>query len=237
MSRPTLHRPDPIDVELRPRPGRPPRRMARLSERDAGAWHALGGRVAALLEPRLGPDVVANRAVVSGGQWRLESLDGSLRRLRARLGTSRRPTGAGAGYLATDVEDFFPSVGSETVARALLAAGASPDDARRVAAMLEGWAALGYEGLPIGPPASAVVANAVLRSVDEAVGASFVRWVDDYLVPLAGERQAGEVLERVDEALDRLGLRRSVPKTRVRPRAGWLGSALGPSGRSDATRG
>jgi hypothetical protein len=232
VSRPTFHRPDPIDVEVRPRPGRPPRHMARLSERDARAWHALGGRVATILEPRLGPEVVANRALVSGGRWRLESLDAAFRRLAARLETSRRSGGHGAGYLSTDVEDFYPSLGSETVARALLAAGASPHDASRVAAMLEGWAALGYRGLPIGPPASAVLANAVLRPVDEAVGAPFVRWVDDYAVRLATERHAAEVLERTDEALDRLGLRRSRPKTRVRTRPGWLGSALGPSIRS-----
>jgi hypothetical protein len=236
VSRPTLHRPDPIEVEMRPRPGRPPRRMARLSERDARAWHALGGRLATVLEPCLGPEVVANRAVVSGGRWRLETLDASLRRLETSLGACRRTAGAGGGYLSTDVEDFFPSVGPQTVARALGAAGAAPDDARRVAAMLEGWAALGYEGLPIGPAASAVVANAVLRPVDEAVGAPFVRWVDDYLVPLASDRQADELLQRMDEALERLELRRSVRKTRVRSTPEWLGSALGRSGRSDATR-
>jgi hypothetical protein len=229
VSRPTFHRPDPIDVEVRPRHGRPPRRMARLSERDARAWHALGGRVATVLEPRLGPEVVANRALMSGGRWRLESLDASFRRLRARLGDSGPVAGDGAGYVSTDVEDFFPSVTPDTAVRALLAVGESPDDASLVASMLEGWAALGYPGLPIGPAASAVVANAVLRSVDEAVGAPFVRWVDDYVVRLATERYAGEVLERMDEALGRLGLRRSLPKTRVRPRPGVLGSALGPS--------
>jgi hypothetical protein len=234
VSRPTFHRPDSIDVEVRPRPGRPPRRMARLSERDAGAWHALGGRVAAVLEPRLGPEVVANRALVSGGRWRLETVHSSFRRLEARLGASRRCAGEGAGYLSTDVEDFFPSLEPETVARALLAVGASPEDATRVAEMLEGWAALGYRGLPIGPAASAVVANAALRSIDQAIGAPFVRWVDDYVVRLDTEGDATEVLERMDEALDRLRLRRSLSKTRLRPSPGWLGSALGPSVRSGA---
>jgi hypothetical protein len=236
VSRPSLHRPDPIDVELRPRPGRPPRRMARLSERDARTWHVLGGRVAAVLELGLGPEVVANRAVVSGGRWRLESVETSFRRLEARLGVSRQPAEHDARYLSTDVEDFFPSVGSETAARALLAAEAAPEDARLVASMLEGWAALGYQGLPIGPAASAVVANAVLRSVDGAVGGPFVRWVDDYLIPLPTERHGREVLERLDEALDRLGLTRSARKTRIRATTGWLGSALGPSGHSGSTR-
>jgi hypothetical protein len=234
VSRPTFHRPDPIDVEVRPRSGRPPRRMAHLSERDARAWHILGGRVAAVLEPRLGPEVVANRALVSRGRWRLETLEASFSRLEARLGAALRPSGDGRGYLCTDVEDFFPSLEPETVARALLAVGVSREDAAQVAEVLAGWAALGYRGLPIGPAASAVVANAVLRSVDQAVGAPFVRWVDDYLVRPAGERRATEVLERMDEALDRLGLRRSLSKTHLRPGPGWLGSALGPSVRSGA---
>jgi hypothetical protein len=205
--------------------------MARLSERDANAWRALGGRVATVLEPRLGPEVVANRALISGGRWGLEALAASFRRLEGRLGASRRPAGAGASFLSTDVEDFFPSVGPRTVARALLAAGVSAEDAKRAVTMLEGWAALGYRGLPIGPPASAVVANAVLRSVDQAVGAPFARWVDDYVVRLDTEHRATEVLERMDEALDRLGLKRSLPKTRVGLQPGWAGSGVEPSRR------
>jgi hypothetical protein len=192
--------------------------------------------MAAVLELRLGPEVVANRAVVSGGRWRLEPLEGAFRRLEDRLRASRPPAEPVAHYLSTDVEDFFPSVEPETAARALLSAGASPEDAEEVEAMLEGWAALGYRGLPIGPAASAVVANAVLRSVDRAVGMPFIRWVDDYLLSLATERHERDVLERLDEALDRLGLRRSVRKTRLRATPGWLGSAPGPSGRSNATR-
>jgi hypothetical protein len=210
--------------------------MARLSQRDARAWHALGGRVAAFLEARLGPEVVANRTVVSGGRWSLESVAGSFRRLEMRLEAVRRLAGPYARYLATDVEEFFPSVSPATTARALLALGVAPEEARNVAAMLEGWAALGYEGLPVGPPASAVVANAVLRAVDEAVAAPFIRWVDDYLVPVAGDRQAREVLDRLDQALGSLGLRRSLVKTRVGRTSGWIGSALGPSGRSGLLR-
>jgi hypothetical protein len=210
--------------------------MARLSERDARAWHTLGGQVAGLLEAPLGPEVVANRAVASGGRWSLEPVAGSFRRLEMRLAALRRSAGPDAHYLTTDVEEFFPSVDPAIAARALLALGLAPGQARSVAAMLEGWADLGYAGLPIGPPASAVVANAVLRSADEAVEAPFVRWVDDYLVVVAGDGQASEVLDRLDAALDRLGLRRSMPKTRVGRTSEWIGSALGPSGRSPLLR-
>jgi hypothetical protein len=210
--------------------------MARLSPRDARAWHALGGRVATALEPRLGPEVVANRVLVSRGGWRLESLEAALRRLEARLEARledfRASPEDGTGYLATDVAEFFPSVSPDAAARALLAASASPEDATRVAVMLEGWAELGYRGLPIGPAASAVIANAVLLAVDGVIGAPFVRWVDDYLVAVGSDRGATEVLERMDEAMERSGLRRSLPKTRLSRGPGWLGSALGSSLRS-----
>lgn len=134
--------------------------------------------------------------------------------------------------LTTDVQDFFPSVTPDTLARALLEAGGSAEDAAHAAAMLEGWASRGYRGLPIGPSASAVLANAVLRPVDDAVGGPFVRWVDDYLAVVKDERHAAEVLDRMDEDLAGLELSRSDRKTRIGPAARWLGSALGGSGRS-----
>jgi hypothetical protein len=140
----------------------------------------------------------------------------------------------GAVVLTTDVRDFFPSITPDTIARALLDAGAPAEDAAQAAAMLEGWDSLGYRGLPIGPPASAVLANAVLRPVDDAVGEPFVRWVDDYLSVVEGEGDAAGVLDRMDEALARLNLSRSHRKTRIGPAPGWLGSVLGGSGGSGA---
>jgi hypothetical protein len=140
-----------------------------------------------------------------------------------------------AVLVTTDVEDFFPSVRPDAVARSLLEAGSSPRDAAEAAAMLEGWASLGYRGLPIGPPASAVLANALLQSVDETVGVPFVRWADDYLVVVNAEEEAAGVVERMDEALGRLTLSRSTRKTHIGASVGWLGSAVGASGRSGTT--
>jgi Reverse transcriptase (RNA-dependent DNA polymerase) len=234
MSGARHHLPDDIEVEARPRPGGPPRLIARLSARDARAWHAIAGSVVPGLENRLGPEVVANRALGAGRRWRLEGLGASLGRLRRMIRPLTGAAARGALLVSTDVRDFFPSVSPEAVARALLNAGATPEDAAKAATMLEGWGSLGYRGLPIGPRASAVLANAVLRPVDRAVDAPFVRWVDDYLAVVDDERHAAEVLDRMDEALARLGLSRSDRKTRVGPDVSWLGSALGGSGRSGA---
>lgn len=229
MSAASFHRPDPIEVELRSRPGGPPRRMAHLSPRDAHAWHELAGRVAVILEPRLAAGVVANRARTAGRRWRVETLKESLRRLRAMVRPLKRAAGEGTLLLSTDVRDFYPSVGPDTLARALLAAGVSREDAASAASMLEGWADHGYRGLPIGPPGSAVLANAVLVPADGEVRAAFVRWVDDYLVAVRSEREAAEFLDLLDGALAGLGLERSVPKTRIREDGGWLSATAGGS--------
>jgi hypothetical protein len=141
--------------------------------------------------------------------------------------------------MRTDVEEFYASVTPPVLSRALTAVGA-PEDSQLAAGMLETWCTDGYQGLPVGPVGSAVLANAVLRSVDEALSSlRFVRWVDDYVIALPSDRAASEILERLDTSLERLGLRRSVPKTGVFDGLGgvaWLqhgpGGVASPTGAS-----
>ena len=132
----------------------------------------------------------------------------------------------GAILLHTDIEDFYGSITPSVLARALAAVGASHRDARLAGEMVDGWGERGYRGLPIGPPGSAVLANAILGSVDEAlVSLRFVRWVDDYVIALRSQAAADRILELLDESLARLSLRRSHSKTRVVERPGgiaWL---------------
>lgn len=225
---------DPVASTWLPKPGGGARRMASLSDRDARRWHRLGGRIASVIDPRLPPRVMGNRAVVGRSgrppAWRLRSVGPSLRGARraAAALAARSPA-----LLRTDVAAFYPSVTPGTLAGALSAAGADPHDARLAADMMDGWGSEGHPGLPIGPPASAVLANAVLWGVDRSLGPfPFLRWVDDLLIALPGDGAAAEVLERFDEALGRVGLRRNEAKTLLSPGAvRWLG---GPSA-ADAT--
>ena len=126
-----------------------------------------------------------------------------------------------------DVASFYPSVTPAVLASAVTEAGGDPADARLGADLLEGWGSEGYLGLPIGPPGSAILANAVLRPVDRAMdGRPFLRWVDDYLIACSDERDAARALDGIDETLDRMALRRAVAKTRMEePRLSfrWLG--------------
>jgi hypothetical protein len=202
-----IYRVDPIHTFWGSKPRGGVRRFAVLSPKDAAVWEALTGRVASALEPRLHRGVVANRALNTPSGWRLESTAAALR--RARTLAPRRGLA-----LHTDVEEFYASIDPSILARCLGKADVSPDDA-------------GYPGLPIGPPGSAILANAVLRAVDEAVGFPFLRWVDDYVIPVPSERTAAEVLERMDTRLTSLGLRRSVVKTDIREgssRVAWIPS-------------
>lgn len=203
------YRPDTIRSFLGPKPRGGWRRFAILSPRDERTWSALAGRVASRLEPRLDRRVAANRTVGAPNNWQLETTATAFHRARA-IAPKQGP------LMRTDVEEFYASVTPAILSRALAEAGAPPEDSQLAATMLESWCADGYQGLPVGPVGSAVLANAVLKSVDEALSSlRFVRWVDDYVIAVPSIRAASEILERLDTSLDRLGLRRSVPKTGV----------------------
>ena len=184
--------------------------MAILSEPDGAEWHRLAGIVARSAASQVGPGVVAPRAKATASGWEMAPLAPALRAARraARVVASAAPV-----VVRTDIRAFYPSVSPATIHGALAPADRSA--ATRAAEMLDAWGSEGYAGLPIGPPASAVVADVVLRRADLALGAPFLRWVDDYLIACRSERHAVEVLDRLDEALDALGLQRSEVKTEL----------------------
>lgn len=194
--------------------------MAILAERDATAWCNLAARIAAPLNRTLRPGILADRSGTGLAGRRLGRAVARARMLANRLARTS------ALVVRTDVANFYPSVEPAVLHRSVGEAGADPEDARLAAEMLEAWGAHGYGGIPVGPPASAVLANAVLRPVDEALhDFRVLRWVDDCLIGARSEREAQEALDRLDESLDRLKLRRNPGKTRVGPgTGGWLGT-------------
>ncbi|HKX25184.1 MAG TPA: RNA-directed DNA polymerase [Actinomycetota bacterium] len=187
--------------------------MAVLSGRDAGRWEQLGQRVADVLEPILGRRVLAGRSIRSGEEWRPEALGPALR--RARLGAERLAAGSSV-VVRTDVRDFYPSIDPSMLYRCLCRVGLPAEEVNTASAMLEGWGSDGYPGLPVGPPASAVLSNTVLVPVDEALGdGAWLRWCDDLLIGVGGEADADRVIDRLDVELAGLGLERSGPKTHI----------------------
>jgi hypothetical protein len=204
---PTRVRPDPIRTFRGPKPRGGWRIFAILSDRDERTWNSLAGRVASFLESRLDPRVAANRTFVAQGARRLEDIGTALRRARALAPRSGL-------LLRTDVEDFYASLTPQVLARTLEELGVPRQDSRLAGQMIEGWSESGYRGLPIGPVGSAVLANAVLMSVDKALATlRFVRWVDDYVFAVPTERATTGILDHLDASLERISLRRSAPKT------------------------
>lgn len=180
-----------------------------LSDRDARAWHALAERVSAIIQPRLGHGVVANRTVSEASSRR--GLGPALDRARA---ASMSIAARSEVVIRTDVRAFYPSVTPDVTFRMLKMVDVDPEVAAAAADMLDGWGSEGYGGLPIGPPGSAVMANAVLHGVDCALAPfPYLRWVDDYLIGLQRLRDVPEALDRLDSALERVDLERSIPKT------------------------
>jgi hypothetical protein len=208
---------DPIVSRWEVTPKGAVRRMATLSDREARRWTSLAGRVAVELEPALRPEVVANRVRFGPHGWSLVPLASALRTARRRAVALARGSPA---ILRTDVAAFYPSVDPAVAYRALKGRSVERTVCAAAADMLDAWGSEGYAGLPVGPPGSAVLANAILEPVDRALGGfPFLRWVDDYMIGVDDPSRAGEALERLDEALDGLGLCRSERKTRLWPAA------------------
>ena len=186
---------------------------AALEERYA----AVVAPVVSAIERSLSTSVRANRVArveldpprIVLRRWRLERR--CFRERLARLG-AEHPV-----LLATDVRRCYPSIRASAVARVVdvLAAGTRGD---AIASFLEELGSRGITGLPIGPAPSAVLANAVLGTVDHALQLASVphlRWVDDLVIAIGRPGDADGVLQVIDAALRTVGLRRNEGKTLV----------------------
>jgi hypothetical protein len=195
-----------------PKPGGGHRLLTLLDRADEARYVAVVERVAGLVERSLGAQVLANRAVegTALAPWR----PAWRRLLRARAELS----GRGRFVVHADVRRCYPSITSGTVARALDELGACEDDARAVVSLLDRFQETSVPGLPIGPDPSAVLANAVLASVDHTLrseGFQHVRWVDDVWAAARDADHARRALDRLRGALRRLGLEVHEDKTEI----------------------
>lgn len=199
---------DAIRAETVPKPGGGSRTLVFLDELDRRAYDAVVGAVTPYVQRALAPGVMANRARATDGAVDLEPWQVARRRhLRAIDSASR--TRGGAAFVG-DVRDCYGSITPETVERALRRIGAPGEPAAAVVQVLRGFDARGVVGLPVGPSPSAVLANAVLTSVDAAVARAsegiVLRWVDDVVVFTADRRAARRAAGAFDRALGELGL-------------------------------
>jgi Reverse transcriptase (RNA-dependent DNA polymerase) len=205
----------------------------RLPADLAGPYARSVADVAAAIERRLGPRVVANRLTTAGGG--LEPWTAARGRLDHAFGMFGPPR-AGAVLVRSDVRDCYGAIGRRAVAGAL-GEMASARRVGRVLAALDRIRDRGAAGLPVGPAASAIVANAVLATGDEAIartGVAHIRWVDDVLLIAPSRHEARAAFEAWRRALAAVGLEINLAKTELDldpaalPRwagSGWDGSA------------
>jgi hypothetical protein len=211
------------DERVVPLPSRSRRDLVALHPALATRYVELVAAVAPAVEISLDRSVCANRVAYSSvappilrlAPWRAERLA-----FAARLEWFARRSPC---LVFTDVRECYRSIRPEVVERSLVALGADPARSADVGKFLRRLEGLGVTGVPVGPDPSAVLANAVLRTVDEALiaeGYASVRWVDDVVVA-AAPSSAGEAASIVGSALASVGLRQNEAKTRV---------MLGPDG-------
>ncbi len=130
----------------------------------------------ARIERMLDPGVIGNRAAPTG---RLRPVGPARHRWNRRMAELAMGRSA---LLRSDVEACYPSISSGVVGHALARSGIGSHHVREITGVLEELERSGLRGLPIGPDASAILANAVLAEADRAArhaGSRLVRWVDD----------------------------------------------------------
>jgi hypothetical protein len=129
---------------------------------------------------RPGPSVFGSRAPG-------RAMAVAVERRRWRAAVRERAVGA-SSIVSSDVASCYPSIGERAIRLATARAGGDPEPLLRT---IRRYREAGGDGIPIGPAASAVVADAVLAIADDRArlaGCLPVRWVDD--VVLAGDRDA-----------------------------------------------
>jgi hypothetical protein len=115
--------------------------------------------------------------------------------------------------------------------------GAPQDGIDEIGSWLHAFREAGVVGLPVGPVASAVLADAVLAAGDDAIrstGASFVRWVDDVAIFATDPRARAAALRALSVSWAALGLQRHEGKTALIDGPGDVTASLGATSNAPA---
>ncbi|MGZ5213468.1 MAG: RNA-directed DNA polymerase [Actinomycetota bacterium] len=197
---PALSRP--IRWDVIPKAGGGERRLVVPSQADELAFARSVAGAAPVIRLALGSESHANR-VVAWDPTRGPILEPWGRARRRWQREVRRLWSAARCVAVTDVRACYPSIAPGVMTDRLRALGAPEACVHEIGAWLRVFHDVGVDGLPVGPTASALLADAVLSVGDDAIrasGAAHVRWVDDVTIfaPDAPTRAAAlEALRRV----------------------------------------
>jgi hypothetical protein len=205
----------PLGWNVVPKPGGGSRRLVVLDPADEMAFGRSLIRLAPCIRRALGPESHASR--LAGWDPRrglvLEPWTHARRRWHREV---RRLEHQGHRVAVTDVRECYASIASEVVEQRLSAIGAPEDGIDKIRSWLRAFLDAGVEGLPVGPVASAVLADVVLAAGDDALratGARFIRWVDDVAIFAPDRRARAAALDALRAAWAPLGLEMHERKT------------------------
>lgn len=232
----------PIGWQVVPKPNGGTRRLVVLDPEDELAFARSIVGIAPTIQRALGGESHANRLV----GWdprrglRLDPWKHARRRWRDDV---RRLESRGRFVALTDARACYASIAPSAIARRLRMLGVPQARTDEITAWLHTFGDAGVEGLPVGPAASALLADAVLAVGDDALrstGVGFVRWVDDVAIFAPDRRARAAALGALEEAWSSLGLEMHEHKTlllddprQVTASAGAMSNAPSGSPRCD----
>jgi len=120
--------------------------------------------------------------------------------------------------LVADVADFYPRVAHHRLDNELIRLGVAGDETRRIKALISQFSRTRSYGLPVGGPASRILAELALNPVDLFLsrrGISFCRYVDDFHIFAASKQEAFSHLAFLSQVLFNEGLSLQKTKTRI----------------------
>lgn len=137
----------------------------------------------------------------------------------------------GHGWVVVaDIVDFYNQIYQHRIRNVLEASGVSSNRARLLERFLSGLSGTASRGIPVGPPASIILAEAVLADVDDFLlrkTYAFTRYVDDFRIFCRTERRAVQALHDLYDYLSASHqLTLNMAKSRILPIEDFEGKFL-----------
>jgi hypothetical protein len=118
----------------------------------------------------------------------------------------------------TDISDFYPRIYHHRIENALQRLPSAGDTPKRIMSLLSSFSKNVSYGLPIGGPASRILAELALNGTDTLLarkGIKFCRYADDYAIFCKDRSEAYKTLVYLSEKLANEGLVLQKKKTRI----------------------
>lgn len=123
-----------------------------------------------------------------------------------------------AFVLQTDIADFYPRINHHRLENALKRVGVKSDAPNRLMTLLSSFSETASYGLPIGGPASRILAELALNDCDQHLrnrGIRFCRYADDYSIFCESKADAYSLIVMLSNKLANDGLSLQRQKTRI----------------------